>query len=134
MLSCLDFSIASERHRLSQARPAARTRFLSETIPLEIAPIVAVESIFSASVVSFGHAFRTTAAAESSAMKLFPSARTTRPPDQRGLCFPSVVKIPLPEFADLLLVAVERSVYTIAVPLHTVENNLYVMDDMRDIR
>src|SRR6185312_1283973 len=111
MLSCLDFSIASERHRLSQARPAARTRFLSETIPLEIAPIVAVESIFSASVVSFGHAFRTTAAAASSAMNLFP--------DQRGLCFPSVIKIPLPEFAALLLVAVEPSVYTIAVPLHT---------------
>jgi hypothetical protein len=72
--------------------------------------MVAIESILITNLVSTGQALKTTAAAASSAIKLFPSERTVKPPDQRGWWFSLVIKIPLPEFEDFPRVEVEPSV------------------------
>jgi len=106
----MSFFPISLRQKLSQARPGARIRFRSETVPFDIAPMVAIESILMISLTFAGLAFRTTAAAANSAIKLFPSERTVKPPDQRGRWDSSVMKMPLPEFGDLPWVEVDPSV------------------------
>ena len=96
----LNWDLFSSEFRTAEVEPGptwARIRFLSERTPLDRAPMVAMESILSIRVRPAGHAFKTTAAAASSAMKLLPSARTVSPPDQRGWFCSFVMKMPLPE-------------------------------------
>ena len=62
--------------KLSHALPAARTRLLSDSVPFEMAPIAAFESILSVIGRPIGQPLIATAAAANSAIKLFPSART----------------------------------------------------------
>src|SRR5690349_3201809 len=85
----------------NHARPVARIRLRSETIPFVIAPIVAIESILSVKSRDGGQALVTIAAAAISAIKLFPSDRTTSSPDHTSLWSLFVIKIPLPELGLL---------------------------------
>src|SRR4051794_12371493 len=93
----------SFRQKFSHARPAAHTRFRSETGPLVMAPIAAFESIRMVIGNSGGQALTTMAAAANSAIKLLPSVRTTKPPDQMSVLASSVTWILAPEldFVDL---------------------------------